>query len=95
MSQQSYVKETQILRRVASDPECSWEYKKHALKRMAERNITAPDIEQVLIKGHVVLEEWKNDILWRVRGRDLDGREVEVVASVDEGEIKIKVVTVF
>jgi len=62
---------------------------------MAERNITAPDIEQVLIKGHVVLEEWKNDILWRVRGRDLDGREVEVVASVDEGEIKIKVVTVF
>ena len=46
------------------------------------------------MEGQVVLEENKQDRLWRVKGRDLDGNAMEVVVAVFEDEKKIKVVTV-
>jgi Domain of unknown function (DUF4258) len=52
-----------------------------------------PDVEAALINGQVILEEHKQDVLWRVRGRDIDGQRIEVVVSVDDVEITIKVVT--
>ena len=95
MAQQSYVAETQIVRQVASNPECTWTYSKHAEDRMAERDILASDIQQALINGHVVLEERKRDVLWRINGKDIDGRRIHVVAAVYEEAIEIKIVTVF
>jgi hypothetical protein len=95
MAQQSYVAETQVLRRVASNPECTWSYSKHAEERMAERNIQASDIQQALINGHVVLEERKRDLLWRIDGKDIDGRRIQVVAAIYKEAIEIKIVTVF
>jgi hypothetical protein len=95
MAPQAFLQETRQLRSIASNPNCNWEYTEHALERMKERGITAADVEQVLINGHVILEERKKDILWRIRGRDIDGRAIQVVAAVYEDSIKIKVVTVF
>jgi hypothetical protein len=95
MSEQSFISETQIVRRVAGNPKCRWSYTRHAEHRMIERGITASDIENVLINGQVMMQENKQDILWRVQGRDLDGRWVRVIVAVREYEIKIKVVTVF
>src|SRR5687767_5882496 len=98
MPQASYVTETQILHKVAGNPECRWDYTKHALKRMdpSDRDVSHADIEHALMKGHVILIETnKNDILWRVAGRDVDGRRIEVVVAVFEDEIRVKVVTVF
>jgi DNA-binding transcriptional regulator YdaS (Cro superfamily) len=62
---------------------------------MAQRDVSAADILNVLTKGQVTLVEIKQDILWRALGRDIDGRKLEVIAVVDDEEIKIKVVTVF
>lgn len=91
----SYSAETATCRRVALNPDCRWIFTKHALDRMAERGIEAADVERVLTRGQVVLEERKQDILWRVVGTDVDGRRIEIVAAVSETEIVIKVVTVF
>ena len=43
----------------------------------------------------VILEECKQDILWRVDGRDIDGHSLKVVVAVYESTITIKVVTAF
>jgi hypothetical protein len=47
------------------------------------------------MKGQVILEELKADVLWRVEGRDLDSAPLRVVVAVYEEAIKIKVVTTF
>jgi len=96
MAQQPhYVSETQILRRVARNPECRFVWTKHALKAVADDGRTALDVEQALTNGQVVLHEQKQDLLWRVTGSDLDGRKIQVVVAVTEQEIVIKVVTTF
>jgi hypothetical protein len=56
---------------------------------------TVPDIQFALRNGHVVLQEIKRDILWRVEGADIDGARVTVIAAVYEMTIEIKVVTAF
>ena len=45
--------------------------------------------------GQVILQEQKQDLLWRVIGTDLDGNRIQVVVAVYEKEIVIKVVTTF
>lgn len=97
MRQPHYVTETQIVRRVARDQNTRWIWGVHAPKEMSEMDppATQADVEHVLATGTVILEEYKQDILWRVRGRDLDGRSIQVVAAVDEGERTIKIITVF
>lgn len=47
------------------------------------------------MSGQVILQEQKRDILWRVRGRDLDGKAVQAVVAVNEEEMIIKVITTF
>ncbi len=97
MGQADYVSETRILRSVANHAECRLIWTRHSLVEMADRKppATEPDVWNVLTKGRVVLEEYKQDILWRVRGTDLDGTKMEVVVAVYELEIEIKIVTVF
>lgn len=95
MVQPHYVWETQVLRRVATNPDCRFVWTKHALKAVADDNRTTLDAEQALMNGRVVLQEYKRDILWRVIGSDLDGNRIQVVVAVYEREIIIKVITTF
>jgi hypothetical protein len=94
-AQPHYVTETQVLRRVANDPECGWRFTKHALLEMADDGWTADDVKHAVMNGRVVLQEQKQDVLWRVVGTDIDGGQIQVVVAVYESEIEIKVVTTF
>jgi hypothetical protein len=67
----------------------------HALEEMAADEIIQADVHHVLINGQVTLVEQKRDELWRVEGRNVDGRRITVIAAVYEQEIRIKVVTVW
>lgn len=96
MAQQPhYVSETQILRRLALNPECRFVWTRHALKAVADDGRTALDVEYALMNGQVILQEQKQDLLWRVTGTDLDGHKIQVVVAVNEEEIVIKLVTTF
>lgn len=91
-----YVTETQILRRIANDPDCSWRFTNHALEEMENDGWTADDIRHAVMNGQVVLEEQaKRDRLWRVEGKDVDGNRVQVVVAVYEAIIRVKVITAF
>lgn len=90
-----YVAETQVLRRVASHPDCRLVWTRHALEQMASRGIVAAAVRFVLIHGQVTLHETKRNSLWRVEGRDIDGRRIRVIVSVFEEMVRIKVVTAF
>jgi hypothetical protein len=95
MAQQAhYPAETQLIRRVAVDPHCSWEFRGHSLKRMAERNITQADIQRVLTKGQIDSKQLSKDVLLRVKGSDVDDRPIEVVVAVFEDPPRVKVITV-
>jgi hypothetical protein len=62
---------------------------------MEKNGWSAPDIQNGVMNGQVLLQEEKQDRLWRVRGRDLDGRRIQIVVAVCEMELTIKVVTAF
>ena len=94
--QPHYVSETQrILLRVARHPDCRVIPTRHALLSLKDDNRTMLDVEHALTNGRVIWEEHKQDVLWRVEGRDLDGGKIRVVVAVYEREIIIKVVTTF
>jgi hypothetical protein len=95
MQQPHYVTETQLLRRVASDPECRFIWTKHALEEIAKDGRNAADIEFGLTTGQVMLQEHKKDMLWRVSCRDIDGERFTVVVAVFEKTVAIKIVTSF
>jgi hypothetical protein len=90
-----YVGETQTLCRIANNPKCRLRFTAHALEEMKEDGWTVPDVQFALMNGHVVLQENKKDILWRVEGADIDGGRLTVVVAVFELAIEIKVVTAF
>lgn len=98
MPQPVYIAETQAVRRLAADPRCRWVWTKHFFDEAIKENplITQPDVEEALKHGTVILEETaKQDILWRVKGKDLDLRSIVVVIALFEKLKKIKVVTVW
>ena len=97
MAQQPhYITETQVLRRIANDPQCRWKFTAHSLEEIAADGWTANDVKYALMtNGQVVLQEQKKDVLWRVEGRDLDGGLIRVVIAVYEVTIRIKVITAF
>jgi len=95
MALPQYVKESQILRRIAADPHCRFRWTKHALEEIAKDGRTTRDIEFSLTNCQVTLEEWKKDRLWRTIGRGIDGEIIEAVVAVYEEEVVIKVVTAF
>jgi hypothetical protein len=90
-----YVTETQTLRRVANNPDCRWRFTQHALEEMENDGWTGDDVRHAVMTGQVVLEEQKQDRLWRVEGKDVDGNRIQVVVAVDEVEIRVKVITAF
>jgi hypothetical protein len=95
MQQAQYALETATIRRLAADPECRFRWTKHALERMAKRGIHAQDVVNALITGQVLFHEIKEDTLYRVNGRDLNGQRLQVQIAVFEDIITIKVVTAF
>ncbi|MGN6147480.1 MAG: DUF4258 domain-containing protein [Rhizomicrobium sp.] len=95
MAQADYVTETQTLRRIARHPKCRFRWTNHARKAVLDDGRITLDVETALTNGQVILVEWKQDILWRVLGTDLDGESIEAVVAVYEDEIVIKVVTTF
>ena len=95
VAQPHYVKETQVLKRVANDPNCSWRFTRHALEEMGKDGWSADDVKHAVMTGRVILEEQKHDVLWRVSGTDIDGGKIQVVVAVYEAAIKIKIVTTF
>ncbi len=62
---------------------------------MSKRGIEVPDVIRVLTRGLVIFHELKSDLLWRVEGTDVDGRQLQVHAAVFEDAIAIKIVTAF
>jgi hypothetical protein len=94
-SSPQYLVETRTLRRVASNSRCRWRWTDHALERMAERGITASDVQRVAKTGQVVLHEVKRDVVWRVEGADVDGAKIQVLLTVYETAIVIKIITAF
>jgi hypothetical protein len=62
---------------------------------MANDDWTADDVKHAVMNGRVVLQEQKQDVLWRVVGSDIDGGQIQVVVAVSEDKIEIKVVTTF
>jgi Domain of unknown function (DUF4258) len=90
-----YLVETTKLRKVACNPKCRWRWTTHALERMAERGIAAADVQRAVKTGRVVLHELKRDLVWRVEGADVDGGRIQVLLTVYETEIRIKIITAF
>lgn len=92
--QVDYQPETVLLRRIAANSDCWFRWSEHALQRMAEYNRTADDVICALTNGHVKRVDVKEDVIFRVRGTDIDGEPIEVAVAVFERTITIKVITV-
>src|SRR5689334_56656 len=90
-----YAAETALLRRLVAHPNCNFRWTRHALERMAARNILAEDVIEALTNGHILFHEIKRETLYRVDGRDLDGQRLQVEVALYEGTITIKVITTF
>lgn len=93
MAQSPLPNETARLRKLISDPHCNIRFTRHAREEMAKDEILAEDINRVLASGSVTWVETKQDVLWHVEGRDLDGRSIRVVLAPDENDAAIKIVT--
>lgn len=59
-------------------------YSPHALKRMRERKIDAPDVEQLVKYGHVVSHR-KSSQVWRytVAGFSVDGERISCAVEIN------------
>ena len=79
-------------------PDFSIRLTHHARERMGERGIYLPQIRSVLRSGTVVQVEQDfrtGEDKYRVAGRDADGRNLEVVAILQETEAgRVVIVTV-
>jgi hypothetical protein len=88
-----YRNETALIRRVASNQDCWFRWMPHAERRMAQYGHTAEDVILALTNGHVIRVDVQEDIVFRVRGKNIDGEDIEVAAAVLNATT-IKVVTV-
>lgn len=97
MAQPSYIAETKIVRQLAANIDCEWQWSRHFFDEASAEDppILQPDVEHALKFGTVIFEEHKKDVLWRVRGKDLDGRSITAVVAVFEKMQMIRVVTVW
>jgi hypothetical protein len=85
--------ETMLIRRVASKPDCWFRWMPHAEQRMQEYGHVADDVIVALTNGHVLRVDVQEDIVFRVRGKNIDGEWIEVAAAV-LNDNSIKVITV-
>jgi len=91
--QKKLLLETATLRRVWKDPEKRFRISNHARIEMANDGILDADVRHVIPRYEVMWVEWKQDELWHVVGRDLDGRSIRLVLAVYPAVITVKLVT--
>jgi hypothetical protein len=89
----NYARETTRIRQVASNPDCWFRWMPHAEQRMQERGYVADDVITALTNGHVVRVDVREDVVFRVVGKNIDDETIEVAAAVLNGTT-IKIVTV-
>jgi hypothetical protein len=54
------------------------------------------DGKHAVTNGRVILEEQRQDVLWRVEGKDIDdNNRIQVVVAVYEKTVEIKMITAF
>lgn len=86
------------LRKLAKDPCVKIVYSIHAKDRMAEYGITVPEVVSILRRGSVIddqTEPHQDDIKLLVQGRAIsDGRQFNIVVTVNDGAVRITVITV-
>ncbi len=90
-----YDTETALLHKLACHPDCRIIWTRHALEQMEARKILAEDVIGALTNGHILFHEIKEDILYRVDGKDLDGNRLQVQVALYDETIAIKVITTF
>lgn len=84
--------ETARLRKLVSY-EFTIRYTNHARDEMRADDIIHADVQVVLSLGRVTWVERKQEPLWHVEGRDVDGRSIRLVVAAYEHVATIKVVT--
>ena len=85
--------ETMLIRRVTSNHDCWFRWMPHAELRMDQTGRVADDIIEALTNCHVIRVDVQEDIVFRVRGKNIDGEEIEIAAAV-LNDNAIKIVTV-
>lgn len=62
---------------------------------MREREVSFVDLQHVIERGAVTEDQSEHGLTkLRMRGRDVDGRSLDIVIVIDEGEVSMRVVTV-
>ena len=95
VQQPHYATETTAIRRIASDPECRWIWKPHALSALYGEPFSAVDVQWGLRHCRVIYHENKQDVLYRAVCNDIDRNEFKVILAYFEDIPAIKIVTVF
>ncbi|WP_299436760.1 DUF4258 domain-containing protein [uncultured Rhodospira sp.] len=89
-----YHDETRRIHALARDPATRWKWTGHAEARMRERDISRLDVRTVLQRGAVVrVEQPRFEVTWNVRGRDGDGRPLEIVVVARDDALFVTVIT--
>lgn len=89
-----FKEETDQIRRVINNPDHWIRWSEHAELRMEQYGHTAEDVIEALRTGVVVRVDVMEDVVYRVRGTNIDGEKLEVAAAVYERIITIKIITV-
>lgn len=92
-SEPNFYAETMQIRQAASDPDCWFRWMPHAELRMEQTGRVADDIIVALTNCQVIRVDVQEDIVFRVRGKNIDGEEIEIAAAVLNSKA-IKIVTV-
>lgn len=96
MKRQSHDDVTRRLHELAKRSETGFRYTRHALDEMRADQVSKLDVHYVLKRCPVVrVEQNRMEETWNVRGRDADGRMIEIVLVAYERELKIKIITVW
>jgi hypothetical protein len=78
-----------------ADPDFKLFLTSHVRLRMREREVSFVDLQHVIERGAVTEDQSEHgETKLRMRGRDVDGRSLDIVIVIDEGEVSIRVVTV-
>ena len=73
-------------------------FTQHARTRARERGFNTRDVEHLLKTGNVGKATWNEEFRnWtcRVRGADLDDKELTIVAAIDQAQTRVTIVTGF
>jgi hypothetical protein len=89
-----FKEDTDLLHRVINDPDVWIRWSEHAELRMEQYGHTAEDVIQALKTGSVVRVDVQEDVVFRVRGENVDGERLEVAAAVNGSTVTVKIVTV-